>query len=76
MQSRLSPGGAMKGQYSTFVIRIPNNTGAPLRGMVRHIGTQEEAHFDSYEEMKKFIIDHLNLPCDEPDQQKKDKHIG
>ena len=40
----------MKGQYATFIVRIQDESATNIRGFIQHVRTQEEAHFDSFED--------------------------
>ena len=52
----------MEGIYYTFIVRIHGEPGGKFRGYIQHIRSQEEAHFESYEDMKSFMDKHIGLP--------------
>jgi hypothetical protein len=54
----------MKGDYDTFIVRFQSPSRAQYRGLIQHIRSQEEAHFDTFQNMNEFIKKHLNLPFD------------
>lgn len=49
-----------KGFYSSFVVKIwCDEDDGTMRGHIRHVSTQEYAHFDDLANMDRFILDHL-----------------
>ncbi|MBN1191129.1 MAG: hypothetical protein JXA46_15335 [Dehalococcoidales bacterium] len=52
----------MKGGYYTFIVRIHSESGGKFVGHIQHLHTQEEAHFETFKDMKAFMVKHLGLP--------------
>lgn len=49
----------MKGYYNTFVVRIRTESENRFTGSIQHVSSQEQVHFDAYEDMQNFILNHL-----------------
>ena len=60
----------LAGYYNTFLIKIwCDEAGGKLRGYIQHASTQQHAYFASSEEMNKFILNHLDSPDGEVNQE-------
>jgi|WetSurMetagenome_2_1015567.scaffolds.fasta_scaffold336518_1 hypothetical protein len=60
----------MRGKYYTFIVRIHSESEGKFRGSIQHIRTQEEVHFDSFEDMKAFMDKNINLTDNELPEKK------
>jgi hypothetical protein len=56
----------MKGNYYTFVIRVRCESEGKFRGYIQNIHSQEEAHFETYTDIQKFISKYLSPSQDTP----------
>ncbi len=49
------------GHYNSFLIKVWTDDGQKLvRGHVQHVGTEEIIHFNKWEKMVDFIVNHLS----------------
>jgi len=48
------------GHYNSFLIRVWTEDGKEIRGSVQHVGTQESVHFNRWDRMVGFMLEHLN----------------
>jgi hypothetical protein len=50
----------MKGHFDTFVVRILSENEGKFKGNVQHLRTQDQIHFNKFEDMDKFILSHTS----------------
>jgi hypothetical protein len=64
----------MTGYYNTFVVRIwCDDAGKQMRGHIQHPGTEDNAYFDSLDDIKEFILAYTGRPPDVLTGQDRDK---
>jgi hypothetical protein len=54
----------LKGYYNTFVVRIRSDSEGRYSGRIQHINSQESVYFKRFQDIEKFIAEHLEPPSD------------